>query len=299
MTLHPEMAAIMAETEALGIPAPDTVPLAVARANFIAGHKRWDEPVPGVTAHDATLGGVACRVVEPARRRPGTVVYAHGGGWTLGSARTHEHVAALLAAGTGLAAVLPDYRLAPEHPAPAAIDDVLSVIAASAAPGPLVLAGDSAGANIVLAAALERRPDFLSLIYGCFAPDFATASHARNGEGFGLTTDRMRWFWRNWQGTSNDPRAAPGHAPDLRNLPPCHLLAAGLDPLLDDSLLLANRLAEAGVPLRLDVVPGVIHGFLLMTRRLPTASVAIAMLVDGINAATAPAATAPPAPPTP
>ena len=288
MTLHPEMAALMAENAALGVPAPDTVPLDVARANFVAGHARWDAPVPGVSARDATVGGTPCRIVVPDDARPGTIVYMHGGGWTLGSAATHEHLAAQLAAGTRLTTVLPDYRLAPEHPAPAAIDDVLSVLAAWDAPGPLVLSGDSAGANIALAAALAapRRPDFLPLLYGCFAPDFSTDSHARNGVAFGLTSARMRWFWQNWLGAANDPRAAPGHAADLSALPPCHLLAAGLDPLLDDSVLLAGRLAEAGVPVRLDVVPGVIHGFMLMTRRLAPARAALAKLVDAIDDAT-------------
>ena len=286
MTLHPEMAAILAEAAVAAVPAPDTVPLDVARANFTAANAAWNMPVAHVGGRNVTVGGVGCRLLRPADPRPGTVVFVHGGGWTFGTPATHERFASLLAAGTRRPVLVPDYRLAPEHAAPAAVDDVLAVLAEWDAPGPLVLAGDSAGANIALAAALARpprTPAFLSLLYGCFAPDFDTASHARNGEGYGLTTARMRWYWRNWLGAAPDPRAAPGHADDLAGLPPCHLLAAGLDPLLDDSIRLAARLAVAGVSVRLDVVPGVVHGFLQMTSRLTPAVTATRDIVAAIN----------------
>ena len=179
---------------------------------------------------------------------------------------------------TGALVVVPDYRLAPEHPAPAAIEDLLAVIAdldRVAAPGAaLVLCGDSAGANIALAAALARpahRATLLSLLYGCFAPNFDTPSHLRNGDGsYGLSTERMRWYWRNWLGAGADRRASPLDA-DLAGLPRCHLVAAGLDPLCDDSLMLADRLAQHGVACRLDIVPGVVHGFLQMTGKLTPA----------------------------
>ena len=149
---------------------------------------------------------------------------------------------------------------------------------------PVVLFGDSAGANIALAAALAGAPaQMLSLVYGCFAPLFDTASQRDCGDGrFGLTTARMRWFWDNWQGRARDPRAAPLNG-RLAGLPPTHLLAAGLDCLRDDSILLADRLAAAGVPVRLDVVPGVVHGFLQMSSRLGPAREAIATLAAEIK----------------
>lgn len=275
----------MAEAERAAVPAPDTVPLDVARANFIAANAAWNTPVAGVGGKDVVVGGIACRLLQPARRRPGTVAFVHGGGWTLGTPATHERFASLLAAATRRAVLVPDYRLAPEHPAPAAIDDVLAVLAGWDAPGDVLLAGDSAGANIAMAAALarpRRAPAFLSLLYGCFAPDFDTPSHARNGTGYGLTTSRMRWYWRNWLGPGADPRGMPGRADDLSGLPACHLLAAGLDPLLDDSVRLAGRLAAAGVPVQLDVVPGVVHGFLQMTSRLPPAVMATRKIAAAI-----------------
>jgi acetyl esterase len=210
-------------------------------------------------------------------------VFVHGGGWTFGSPASHERCARVLAQATGMKVLLPDYRLAPEHPCPAAIDDVLAVLAAMP-DRPVVLFGDSAGANIALAAALAGAPaQMLSLVYGCFAPLFDTASQRDCGDGrFGLTTARMRWFWDNWQGRARDPRAAPLNG-RLAGLPPTHLLAAGLDCLRDDSILLADRLAAAGVPVRLDVVPGVVHGFLQMSSRLGPAREAIATLTAEIK----------------
>ncbi len=287
MTPHPDMAIILEEAAAAPLPAPETLPIDVARANFLRANAAWNTPMPPVDGQDVTVGGIACRLLQPADRRNGTIVFVHGGGWTFGTPATHARFAALLALFTQRAVLLPDYRLVPEHPAPAGIDDVLAVLAAWDAAGPVVLCGDSAGANIALAAALAHpagAPVFLSLLYGCFSPDFDTPSHTRNGTGFGLTSERMRWYWRNWQGEAENPRAAPGRA-DLAGLPPCHLLAAGLDPLLDDSIRLAGRLAEAGVPVRLDVVPGVIHGFLQMTSRLPPAMAATRMIAAEINAA--------------
>ena len=281
-TPHPEMQPILAET--LAAPQPDytKMPIAEARAMFDRNAANWNRPLPDMPARDATLGGVRCRQLEPAGAA-GIILFAHGGGWTFGSPASHERAGRLLAQATGMKVLLPDYRLAPEHPCPAAIDDVLAVLA-QVPDRPVVLFGDSAGANIALAAALAGAPaQMLSLVYGCFAPIFDTSSHRQLGDGsFGLTTARMRWFWDNWQGSARDPRAAPLNG-RFAGLPPTHLLAAGLDCLRDDSILLAERLADADVPVRLDVVPGVVHGFLQMTAMLGPARDAIATIADEIR----------------
>jgi acetyl esterase len=242
----------------------------------------WNTPLPDMVTRDLTLGGVTCRLLQPDLGR-GTIVFIHGGGWTFGSPTSHERCARLLSQAAEMKVLLPDYRLAPEHPCPAAIDDILAVMAALP-DRPVVLFGDSAGANIALAAALAGAPAaLLSLAYGCFAPLFDTASHRDLGGGsFGLTTTRMRWFWDNWQGRARDARAAPLNG-KFAGLPPVHLLAAGLDCLRDDSFVLAERLADADVPVRLDVVPGVVHGFLQMSSRLGPARDAIATLADEIT----------------
>jgi acetyl esterase len=291
-TVHPQLAEILRHLQESPPPNPETLPIAEARRNFERFNKVWNTPAPPMAARDLTVGGVPCRLLTPGAAPSGLVVFVHGGGWTFGSPATHDRFARLLALHSNARVLVPDYRLAPEHPAPAAIDDVLAVLADLDAVVPagtkLVLSGDSAGANIALAAALQRPGRdiaMLSLLYGCFAPIFDTQSHQHNGDGrYGLSTQRMRWYWNNWLGPLADPRAAPLHG-DLTGLPPCHLLAAALDPLCDDSFLLCRRLTDAGVPVRLDVVPGVNHGFLQMSARLAPALEATKAIAAEIAAA--------------
>lgn len=283
-SVHPEMQVILEEQRRAPMIPPESMAIEAARAQFDAAQAAWNEELPAVRAADVVVGGVACRHLAPEGAASAWIVFVHGGGWTFGSPATHERFARLIAREAGVQVLAPDYRLAPEHAAPTGIDDVLAVLAALPE-GRVALCGDSAGANIALAAALDRRVDFLSLLYGCFAPDFDTPSHAANGDGtYGLSTARMRWYWRNWLGAAADPRAMPSRRA-LAGLPPCHLVAAGLDPLLDDTLSLAAGLARADVPVRMDVVPGVVHGFLQMTRRLGPAREATTMIAAGLKAA--------------
>ena len=284
MSMHKQLAEILREQQQNPLPDPALLPIAEARHNFERNASPWNQPLPPMTARDVRLGEVECEFLAPEQAGRGLILLVHGGGWTFGSPATHARFARLLAEQTKAAVLVPDYRLAPEHPAPAGILDVLAVIAdldQVAPDAPLVLAGDSAGANIALAAAIAgpaRKVALLSLAYGCFAPIFDTESHRRCGDGsFGLSTQRMRWYWSNWLGAEPDSRAVPLDG-DLTGLPPCHLLAAALDPLCDDSLLLAGRLAASGVATRLDIVPGVNHGFLQMTARLDPAMTATATI---------------------
>jgi acetyl esterase len=279
---HPQMQAILATMRAAPLPPFETMPIAAARALFEETHGRMNVPLPECSARDLVLGGVGCQLLNEAAG-PGLIVFVHGGGWTFGSPASHQRCARLLALDAAMPVLLPDYRLAPEHPCPAAIEDIRSVLAALP-PGPLVLAGDSAGANIALAVAQAgARVDMLSLCYGCFAPIFDTRSHQENGDGaFGLTSQRMRWYWDNWLGAARDPRGAPLDG-TMENLPRTHLLAAGLDCLRDDTLILSGKLAAAGVRYRLDVIPGVVHGFLQMSALLHPARAAIATIADAIR----------------
>jgi acetyl esterase len=222
------------------------------------------------------------------------IVYLHGGGWTFGSIDTHDGVMRCLALESGCAVLGVDYRLAPEHPFPAPLDDALAALAHVEAGGlgagcdraRVALAGDSAGATIALGALIARRdaggslPVTAALFYGCYAPVFDTPSHLANGDGaYLLRTEMMRWYWANYLGARAPQQAPAACAPlvaDLSGLPPLYLNAAGLDPLLDDTTLIAARLAAAGVRLRLDVFAGVVHGFLRFARDLPAAREALA-----------------------
>ncbi|WP_293800064.1 alpha/beta hydrolase [uncultured Bosea sp.] len=290
--VHPQMARILAAFAAA--PGVDfkTLPIAEARATADAGSIAWNEGAPDLPAReiavrvdDASLRG---RLYHP---KPGTalpvMVYVHGGGWTFGSVDTHDGTMRTLAAAAGCAVFGFDYRLAPEHPYPIPLEDALGAIdfALRGELGPDVdagrwaLAGDSAGATLALAAMIRRRdaglalPATAALFYGCYAPDFDTVSHARFGEGYILTTANMRWYWRNYLGPDFDAPpalAAPLNA-DLAGLPPLYLTVGGLDPLADDTVRLADRLAAAGVAFRYDHVPGVVHGCLRMSRKLAPA----------------------------
>ena len=279
-------------------PAADyaAMPIAAARDIFNAGTVPWRQLAPGGLAVDdlhlpGAAGPLRARLYRPeATAALPLILYVHGGGWTFGSVDSHENEMRYLALAANAAVLGFDYRLAPEAPFPAPLDDTLAVIAAArggvladkADTARWAIAGDSAGAHLALAAMLALRdtgvglPVAAALLYGCYAPRFDNESNRLFGGGdFGLSNTRMRWYWANLLG---------GHAPtalsapldaDVAGLPPAHLLAAGLDPLRDDTLRLAERFAAAGVPHTLATVPGVVHGFLGRAPRLPAAQRAL------------------------
>lgn len=274
--VHPEMAAILAS----GAPAPDypALPLAEARTTFERMNAPWNANAPALPEiRDLTIvtpgGPMQARLFRPslAPKRP-CVVFVHGGGWTFGSCDSHRGTMIRLAIASGACVLGIDYRRAPEHPFPAAIEDANAALEALAwglagdavDPQRLALAGDSAGAAISLLTAAttkwKSRLRALALFYGCYLPVFDTASHEAFGVGYGLTTARMRWYWRNWRG--------PATLPDLAGLPATYLNAASLDPLRDETLDLARALADAGNDARLDLVAGVVHGFMQMSDKL-------------------------------
>ncbi|MBL8588051.1 MAG: alpha/beta hydrolase [Methylobacteriaceae bacterium] len=296
--VDPQMRRILAAL--LAAPAVDlqALPMAQARATFETQQAPWRWRARPIETRDLDVPGAAgpmrARLYLP---RPGApaplVLYAHGGGWTFGSIDTHDTIIAGLAIDSGAAVLGVDYRLAPEHPFPAPVDDLLAALGFVEAgglgrevdPARIALAGDSAGANIALGALIARReaggalPRTAALYYGCYAPIFDTQSHRDCGEGYLLRSEMMRWYWRNFLGPHQESAPPPAAAPlvaDLTGLPPLYLNAAGLDPLLDDTMMIAARLASAGVRHRLDVYPGVVHGFLRLARDLPAARTAIA-----------------------
>jgi acetyl esterase len=295
--IDPGMSPLLAEMRAA--PAADyaAMPMPAARALFdknAEANNLDPPPLAGVsdTSFDGLGGQRRARVYMPAGgRTDAAILYAHGGGWTFGSIESHDRLTRLLAIAAGTPVVSIDWRLAPEHPAPAGAADMLAALDAAArgafgaplGPHRLVLAGDSAGANVALAALVMQRsrggpaPAAGVLFYGCFAADFDTWSHRAFGDGeWGLSTDRMRFAWARHLGRlpATDPIAAPLHA-DLSGLPPLHQSAAGLDPLVDDAIQLARRAAEHGVVTTLEVVPGVVHGYLRYSQRLPAARATI------------------------
>lgn len=304
--LAPETAALMERMAREDRPQPDptTLPPKEGRALAAAGNRRWNVNLPDM-AHgrelivppDAALGtkAIRCRLHVPFEPRRGLILFVHGGGFSFCSPETHERCARVLAAEAGLPVLLPDYRLAPEDPHPAGLTDIVATLRRllelvreqGLSSTPLFLAGDSAGANLAFAALLHEmragRPVDAAgalLFYGNYDADFESPSFRFFADGPGLTRAKMQRYWRFYVGDRDmrgDALACPVFATqeELAALPPLHLMAAGVDPLLSDTLVLERRLVAAGRSERAKIVPGVVHGFLQMTNDLPQAREAL------------------------
>ena len=252
--------------------------------------------VPLARERDVALPGphgqVPCRLYLPdGTDKPPLLIYAHGGGFMQGSLSSWDAALRELVRQSGVAALSVDYRLAPEHRFPVAFEEMVAMIRLAARegtdlgidPARLAVGGDSAGANLALAAAAALRNagesalGFTLLIYGCFSTDTESPSWQRFGRGSGLSQTQMRWIWETYlerPEQQSDWRAAPILA-DPAGLPPAHLIVGNLDPLLDDSHRLAARLKEAGVACELTVYDGINHGFIRYGRLIAAARRAI------------------------
>ncbi|WP_343715850.1 alpha/beta hydrolase [Inquilinus sp.] len=215
-------------------------------------------------------------------------LHAHGGGFALGGIDSLDRWKREVARDAGVIVVGLDYALAPEHKFPTARDQAVGVVQWLRANAPALgldagrigIGGDSAGGNLALATLLRLRdlgetlPRFGALVYGMLSANHDTPSHRDFGDGrYGLSTARLEWFWTQYlrdPALRDDPQAAPLTA-DLGGLPPLLLLAAALDPLLDDTLALDQRLTRIGAAHDLKVYPDMPHGFLAQTRLLSRA----------------------------
>ncbi len=214
--------------------------------------------------------------------RPAAMLYLHGGGWVAGDLDTHAGVCGALAASSGCHVFALDYRRPPEHPFPGPLSDALDALACLArSGGPLVLAGDSAGANIAAACLLDPRapPVALQLLI-CPILDLprTTGSREMFGRGFFLSAERLSIDAEDYlQGVSPAaPQASPLRARDLSHLPPTLIHVAACDPFRDEALAYAERLEAAGAPVSATVHPGMIHYFYALPRAIPYARRALA-----------------------
>lgn len=236
---------------------------------------------------------ILCRVHRPmAEAGLPVLVYFHGGGWVWSSIDTHDRLAREYAAGAGCAVVSVDYALSPEAQFPQALEECAAVVRWIAAHGAewgldgarIVLGGDSAGGNLALGTALHLRDAAGPALRGVLAlypvcdADFTRPSYRRFGAGgYFLTEEKMRFYWNVYapeEATRRNPLAAPLRA-DLAGLPPVLVQLAELDVLRDEGEALAAKLDAAGVDVTLDLVPGVIHGFLRASGRVRRAQEAI------------------------
>jgi len=229
-----------------------------------------------------------------------TLIYFHGGGWVVGDLDSNDRALRLLALESGVGILSVDYCLAPENPFPAPLNECIEVARWVHRNGAshgidvdrLAIGGDSAGANLALATAIDLRDAgerwlrTMLLVYGVYAREHDTASHRLFGNGlFGFGTDAMDALWSLYlgrDGSADDPRAAPLRA-RLDSLPPACIVAGELDPLRDDSRRLAGRLVGTGGNVDFVECPGVIHGFMSMTRELAVARHATARVADSLR----------------
>jgi acetyl esterase len=278
-------------------------PLPELRQQLVTMTQLMDEPAPALPRiEDLRIGNIPARLYspQPVGHAPlPALAYFHGGGWVQGDLQTHNGLCARLALWSGAIVVAVDYRLAPEHKFPAAIDDSVAVYRAlnTAAvelgidPARIVLAGDSAGGNIAAVAAqllrAERRPPCLQwLIFPATDLGFDTPSYKSCGEGFFVTRAAMEWFrghYLNDQSEIDDPRASPLRAAELSGLAPALIFTNGIDPLRDEGRAYGDRLTVAGVKTIHREFDSLIHGFVGMRGALQAAARAMDDMVAGLR----------------
>ncbi|NIJ38268.1 acetyl esterase [Sphingopyxis panaciterrae] len=272
--------------------APAGAGLPARRAAAERVRQPWREGGPKmVTSVDMDMDGIRLRVHRPvADATLPAMLYIHGGGWMLFSIETHDRLMREYAARAGVAVIGIDYSLSPEAKFPVALEEcaaALDWIAAQAGalnidPARIVIGGDSAGANLSVATCLLQRargrplPAAMVLNYGAFAPEHLP-SYDRFGDGYSLEVAEMDDFWHNYVSSADqlaDPLVVPLRA-DLAGLPPAFLAVAECDILADCNHAFAERLAEAGVPVRSIVYRGATHSFLEAMSISPLASRAL------------------------
>lgn len=284
----------LARMEALYPDSPTLSPQE-GRRIFEQRHARWNQidisrlhierfEIPRPEGPDDAIRAVRIQSVDKAT--PGKLLYLHGGGWTYGTLNSFMGIMSHLAERTGLAVYGIEYALAPEHPFPSGLADCLTAWRwlSRQAPDnqPTFIAGDSAGANLALSMMIDLRDmgetqaQAAALVYGVYCGEEEKVSHRLFGQGqFGLTMQRMLWFLNNYRANGVNERERPRLFPaeaDLHDLPPMLVIAAELDPLRDDSVTLAAKLAQTETPFEFQQVDGVIHNFLHWSEALPEAA---------------------------
>lgn len=245
-----------------------------------------------IATRAGSISGRLYRGIGATAEAAPALLYLHGGGWVLGNLDSHDEVCRLLANEAGAVVLCPDYRLAPEHRFPAAVEDAADTLAwlrreavsLGVDPEGIAVGGDSAGGNLAAVTALGSRADggpplvAQLLFYPNTDAGQDFGSVRRFAEGYGLTAATMRWFRdltiRNADDIA-DWRLSPLRAPDLSGAPPAYVAIAEADILSDEGIAYADRLAAAGVPVAVEHWPGLIHGFVSMGRHIPQSREAI------------------------
>ena len=305
--LHPDARALLDLIEERKLPAMHTLTPADARAFYRDRRFFTQPPPPDVgaaidTRCEGPHGAIPLRIYRPlgAGATPANkatlpaLVYYHGGGWTIGDLDTHDVLCRELCNGSGAVVVAVDYRMGPEHRFPAAVDDCTAATAWVHAQADelgvdrsrLAVGGDSAGGNLAAVIAIAARDSgafpiaYQLLIYPATDMRRGHPSHTTNGSGYLLTTETIAYYHDHYitdAAHDLDWRASPLLHPDLSNLPPALVLTAGFDPLRDEALEYANRLAAAGNRATYVCFDRQIHGFITMGKVIDEANTAVTL----------------------
>lgn len=271
---------------------------AAARRRALASLAEMAEAAPdgAVETRDLAIEGgagpIPARLYATEGAGDALILYLHGGGWVAGGLDTHDGVCRRLALASGAKVLAADYRLAPDHPFPAAVDDALAAArwcaahagALGADPARLVLAGDSAGAGLAAAVAQSQdAPPIALLALICPILDLVNESASRRdfAEGYFLEAATLAADLADYAGPDADladPRLSPGRTEGLAGQPPTIVHTAEFDPFRDEGEAYAARLAAAGVPVRLTRHDGMIHYFYALTRLIPRGDAALAAI---------------------
>jgi acetyl esterase len=300
--LDPQARALIDLMIERGVPPTHTLTPAAARLAYLE-RRALTQPGPPPVAEVRNLvcegagGPLALRLVRPLGAAQAAMlpllVYFHGGGWTIGDLDTHDVPCRELSNASGCAVLSVDYRLAPEHRFPAAVDDCLAATrwarahagSLGADPARIAVGGDSAGANLAAVVAIAERDagtpvQFQLLVYPATDMRALAPSHTTNGQGFLLTADSVAYFRRHYIPDAAlwaDWRASPLLAPDLSRLPPALVITAGYDPLRDEGLQYADALSAAGSRAQYVCFERQVHGFFAMSGVIGEAASAMAL----------------------
>jgi len=307
MALDPQARTILDQMAELGNPPIDELSVSEARQGSAAMTAMQDPPEPVAGIEDRNLSGpggdLPVRIYKPFGNGPFPVlINFHGGGWVVGDIESTDGLCRSLANTVGCVVVSVDYRLAPEHPFPAAADDAYhatlwaatNATGFSGDPSRIAVCGDSAGGNLAAVVSQMARDRgkpaicFQLLIYPVTDAACDTPSYSDNAEGYFLTKDAMQWFWNHYVQNDSDrnhPYASPLRASNFAGLPAALVITAEFDPLRDEGEHYAERIRATGTPVQLIRYDGMIHGFFLMNAMIDKGRSAIKQSAEALRTA--------------
>jgi acetyl esterase len=297
MALDPQVKAILEEDAARGLPPYIELEPVAARRQMLDLSPPVEPQLAADRIEERLIPGpqsdIPLRLYYPHSDPPyALLVYYHGGGWVIGDLDTHDALCQALAKTSQCLVVAVDYRLAPEHPYPAAIEDAYAAtcwaadnaVSLHADPKRLAVIGDSAGgalATVVSMMARDKGGPEISLqvlIYPITDYNFDTPSYSKNAQGYMLSRELMQWFWNHYLEditVAGHPYVSPLRAQNLDGLPQAMILTAEYDPLCDEGRAYAHKLQANGIDTTYSHYEGMIHGFIRMTTRLDQAQKAL------------------------